>query len=126
MYDFSLYLPQNVGVTELSIVPDLSDKNETVQRAVCLLLLHEDARLKINGHHILSFLRQTTNRDLRAVSQMFTPVADRLVELLNEDQESATDVVFSLSDEGNRLSVTINITEPSGSTASSILYTNES
>lgn len=114
MTDFHLYLPENYGMTKIAIVPKFKDIHPLIQRAVCLLVAHEDEGLKVNGLPILIFAEQATNSNTSVLAQMLSPVADRLAELLNDEQPTASSVEFLVNSTDGRLFVDINIT-PVGS-----------
>ena len=114
MRDFNLYLPEGSGITKLAIVPKFDDMHPLIQRAVCLLVMHEDVGLNVSGIPVMSFVQQATNNDLVSVAQMLSVPADRLLTLLNVDGITAKSVEFLVANNSGTLSVTINIT-PAGS-----------
>ena len=109
MTDFNLYLPENVGMTRIAIVPEFKDMHPLIQRAVCLMVAHESSGLTINDIPIMSFIQRTSNTDTAALAQMLTPVADQLQQLLNDEETVVSSLYFSVRSENGRLYVDINI-----------------
>lgn len=124
MTDFNLYLPESVGLTKIAIVPSFEDMHPLIQRAVCLMTAYESSGLSINDIPVLSFIQQTSNTDVSALAQMLTPVADKLQQLLNEDEDVVSSLDFTVRVDGNNLYVDINITPIDSTEAvSSVIYT---
>lgn len=124
MYDFSLYLPENTGMSEISVVPSFDGMNPLMQRAVCLLLFHDDPQLRVNGMHIINFLNRSNVSNISGIAQMFTPVADRLSELMNEDSPTVSSIVFELTESFGKIQVNISIKpEPESEDVEASVYT---
>lgn len=123
MRDFNLYLPENEGLSKLAIVPEFEGMNPLIQRAVCLLVSHEDPRLSVDGIPLMSFVQKASTKSTAGLAQMLSGVADRLKELLNQDNTTVSSVEFLVSLDGNRLKVDINILPTnSEDSVSSVLY----
>ena len=108
--DLNIYLPESTGLTELAIVPDFPQLNPLIQRAVCLLVAHEDPGLCINSIPLTSFIQQVTNSNVGTISQMLSAPADRLMYLMNADEITVDSIEFLVSNDNGKLSVDINIT----------------
>ena len=102
-------------MSEISVVPSFDQVDPIMQRAVCLLMFNEDPGLKVNGTHIINFLNSANVSNITAIAQMFTPVADRLSELLNEDSPTVSNIVFELTESLGEVKVNINIEPAEGS-----------
>lgn len=102
-------------MSEISIVPSFEQVDPIMQRAVCLLMFSEDPRLKVNGVHVINFLNSANVSNITAIAQMFTPVADRLSELLNEDSPTVSNIVFEFTESLGEVKVNINIEPIEGS-----------
>lgn len=123
MRDFNLYLPENQGLLKLAIVPEFEGVNPLIQRAVCLLVSHEDPRLSVDGIPLMSFVQRASTKNTAVLAQMLSVVADRLMELLNQDGATTSSVEFLVSLEENKLKVDINIMPAdSDDSVSSVLY----
>jgi hypothetical protein len=124
MLDFNLYLPEGVGLTQLAIVPEDDNVPALIQRAVCLLACHsDDAELQINGTPAIEFAEHAVSRDATSIAQMFSGVADRLTDMLNEDEKSVESVSFSVGISEDKLNVSIDIVpKDSDDAVSAVIY----
>lgn len=108
MIDFALDLPSGVGVEHIAIVPETSTP-ALIQRAVCLMIAHEDKGLYVNEIPVLDLFNRMTTKDIIYIAQLLSPVADRLKELLNEDIRTVSDISFTVEQISNKIQVNINI-----------------
>jgi hypothetical protein len=124
MLDFNVDVITGVKESFITIVPEKSPIPKLLQRAICLVVAHEDSRLKIEGKRILPWLTGIATKDSQAIAQMLTAPADRLKQLLNYEGTSASSVYFSVAVDNGRLAVDLNIT-PYGTEeeVSTTLYT---
>lgn len=83
MRDLPLYLPEGVYLKALTISPDFSIISDVMQRALVLLLCHDDQTLKIDGKAVMEFLEQSTTAGVSSAVTQLSDIADTLKKYLN-------------------------------------------
>lgn len=122
MRDFYLRLPSGVALTHFTILGKYSDVPTLVQEAVVLLLLHDSDDLKVSGEDFMTAIRTTTTGAIQELGSALSPVADALVNMLNESEYRVTAIEFLLSSTDSKLRVDINITSVSGDVQTGTIY----
>ena len=83
MSDLPLYLPEGLYLKALTISPDFEVISDIMQRALVLLVCHDDPNLRIDGKSMMDFLEQTTTAGATAVVTQLSDIADTLKRYLN-------------------------------------------
>lgn len=83
MRDLPLYLPEGLYLKALTISPDFDVISDIMQRALVLLVCHDDPALRVDGKSIMDFLEQTTTAGVSAAVTQLSDIADTLKKYLN-------------------------------------------
>lgn len=97
MTDLPLYLPAGVYLKALTISPDFNIISEVMQRALVLLICHDDQELMIDGKSVIEFLEQATTAGVSSAVTQLSDIADTLKKYLNTGY-SSTDGVTTTAD----------------------------
>lgn len=133
MTDLPLYLPEGIYLRSLVIDPEFSVISETMQRAVALVVLSDDDRLKVNGSSAIELFQQSTSAGAESIVRMLNGVTNYLTFLLNagdglngSQEKLVASTAFSVNVEGTTVKITLDITMvKDNETESTVVYSYE-
>ena len=133
MTDLPLYLPEGIYLRSLVIDPEFSVISETMQRAVSLVVLSDDDRLKVNGSSAIELFQQSTSAGAESIVRMLNGVTNYLTFLLNAgdglnggQEKLVASTAFSVNVEGTTVKITLDITMvKDNETESTVVYSYE-